>query len=53
MAEALAKDEVNNLTLEENIKDDINNITTVEPVDEWNQFRLDMAEGMFNIWQFS
>ena len=53
MEEDLAKAEVDNLTLGENVEDDIDNIATVDPTDELTQFRTNMAIDMFNTWQSS
>ena len=53
MIEDPTEDEVDTLSLEENIEEDIDNITAAEPTDEWTQFRNQMVVDMFNTWRSS
>lgn len=51
MVEDPSEEEVGTTSLNESIDDDTNNIVTVQPTDEWTQFRHEMAIDMFNTWQ--
>lgn len=49
----LAEDKVNNIVVEDCTEDDTYSIATIDPIDKWAKFRLDMAINMFNTWRLS